>query len=152
MLEGLILSDRAATLAEFEDFLRTTNNRDGRPYEEASINAYVTPGKNLTHGFALSRLSRSHVSASRLSQRDLTQSGSGQSRRLGCRRGFGRQPVDTMTLWRPTGQEDIDLVASMGHEIGPVLETIIAWYTSGSRSRRVTLETAVPSSPRSWSA
>jgi hypothetical protein len=45
--EGLILSDRAATLAEFEDFLRTTNNRDGHPYEEASINAYVTPGKNL---------------------------------------------------------------------------------------------------------
>ena len=41
------LSDRRATLAEFEDYLRTANNRDGRPYEEASINAYVSPGKNL---------------------------------------------------------------------------------------------------------
>jgi site-specific recombinase XerD len=44
---SVVLSDRAATLAEFEDFLRTTNNRDGRPFEEASIKAYVSPGKNL---------------------------------------------------------------------------------------------------------
>jgi integrase/recombinase XerD len=42
-----VLSDRAATLAEFENFLRTANNRDGRPFEEATINAYVGPGKNL---------------------------------------------------------------------------------------------------------
>ena len=27
------LSDRESTLAEFEDYLRTVNNRDGRPYE-----------------------------------------------------------------------------------------------------------------------
>jgi integrase/recombinase XerD len=45
--EGAVLSDRGATLAEFEDYLRTTNNRDGRPYEEKTINAYVAPGKNL---------------------------------------------------------------------------------------------------------
>jgi site-specific recombinase XerD len=47
VLESVVLSDRAATLAEFEDFLRTTNNRDGRPFQEATINAYVSPGKNL---------------------------------------------------------------------------------------------------------
>jgi site-specific recombinase XerD len=47
VLAGVVLSDRAATLAEFEDFLRTTNTRDGRPFEEATINAYVSPGKNL---------------------------------------------------------------------------------------------------------
>jgi hypothetical protein len=44
VLEGVALCDRAATLAEFEDFLRTTNNRD---FEEGTINAYVRPGKNL---------------------------------------------------------------------------------------------------------
>ena len=32
-----VLSDRGATLAEFEDYLRTVNNRDGRPYEEKTI-------------------------------------------------------------------------------------------------------------------
>ena len=47
LLRGTVLSDRAATLAEFEDYLRTTNSRDGRPYEEATINAYVSPGKTL---------------------------------------------------------------------------------------------------------
>ena len=41
------LTDRAATRAEFEDFLRTTTNRDGRPYEEATISAYVCPAKTL---------------------------------------------------------------------------------------------------------
>jgi site-specific recombinase XerD len=41
------LTDRRATLAEFEDYLRTANNRDGRPYEEKTINAYSAPGKNL---------------------------------------------------------------------------------------------------------
>ncbi len=47
VLEDVVLSDRAATLAEFEDFLQTANNRDGRPFGEATINAYVSPGKNL---------------------------------------------------------------------------------------------------------
>jgi integrase/recombinase XerD len=41
------LSDRHATLAEFEDYLRTVNNRDGRPYEQRTIDSYVGPGKNL---------------------------------------------------------------------------------------------------------
>jgi hypothetical protein len=41
------LTDRGVTLAEFEDHLRTANNRDGRPYEEKTINAYVAPAKNL---------------------------------------------------------------------------------------------------------
>jgi site-specific recombinase XerD len=45
--QGLALSDREATLAEFEDYLRTANNRDGRPYEDGTINAYVSPAKNL---------------------------------------------------------------------------------------------------------
>ncbi len=44
---GPALTDRRATLAEFEDYLRTANNRDGRPYEEKTINAYSAPGKNL---------------------------------------------------------------------------------------------------------
>jgi hypothetical protein len=35
-LEGVALSDREATLAEFEDYLRTANNRDGRPYEDGT--------------------------------------------------------------------------------------------------------------------
>jgi len=43
----VVLSDRNATLAEFEDYLRTVNNRDGRPYEEKTISNYVGPGKNL---------------------------------------------------------------------------------------------------------
>jgi hypothetical protein len=46
-LEGVVLNDREATLAEVEDYLRTTNNRHGRPNEEGSVNAYVSPGKNL---------------------------------------------------------------------------------------------------------
>jgi site-specific recombinase XerD len=44
---GSLLPDRAVTLAEFEEYLRTTTNRDGRPYEEATINAYLSPVKNL---------------------------------------------------------------------------------------------------------
>ena len=36
-LAGAVLSDREATLAEFEDYLRTTNNRDRRPYAERTI-------------------------------------------------------------------------------------------------------------------
>ena len=47
LLADVVLSDRAATMAEFEGFLRTTNTRDGRPFEEATINAYISPGKNL---------------------------------------------------------------------------------------------------------
>jgi integrase/recombinase XerD len=42
-----VLTDRGATRAEFEDYLRTTNNKFGRPYEEASISAYVCPAKIL---------------------------------------------------------------------------------------------------------
>ena len=47
VLASVVLSDRNATLAEFEDYLRTINNRDGRPYEEKTISNYVGPGKNL---------------------------------------------------------------------------------------------------------
>ena len=45
--EGAPQSDRGITLAEFEEYLRSTNNRDGRPYEDRTIQAYVFPGKNL---------------------------------------------------------------------------------------------------------
>jgi site-specific recombinase XerD len=38
---------RAVTLAEFDDYLRTVTNRDGRPYEAATINAYTCPAKAL---------------------------------------------------------------------------------------------------------
>jgi integrase/recombinase XerD len=38
---------RAVTLAEFHDYLRTTNNRDGRRYEDATISAYLCPAKAL---------------------------------------------------------------------------------------------------------
>jgi hypothetical protein len=44
---NMSMTDRQATLAEFEDYLRTTNNRDGRPYEERTIEACLTPAKNL---------------------------------------------------------------------------------------------------------
>jgi hypothetical protein len=43
VLASVVLSDRNATLAEFEDYLRTVNNRDGRPYEEKTISNYVGP-------------------------------------------------------------------------------------------------------------
>jgi hypothetical protein len=33
------LTGRKASIAEYEDYLRTTTNRDDRPYEEGSINA-----------------------------------------------------------------------------------------------------------------
>jgi hypothetical protein len=46
----IVLSDRRATLAEFEDYLRTVNNRDGRPYEEKTINAYAAPAGTWTSG------------------------------------------------------------------------------------------------------
>ena len=35
------MSEREATVAEYEDYLRTTTNRDDRPYEEATINVYI---------------------------------------------------------------------------------------------------------------
>lgn len=44
---GSGLDERGATLAEFEDYLRTVNSRDGRPYEEKTVVSYVGPGKNL---------------------------------------------------------------------------------------------------------
>ena len=47
VLAGAVLSDRGATLAEFEDYLRTVNSREGRPYEEKTISTYVGPAKNL---------------------------------------------------------------------------------------------------------
>jgi hypothetical protein len=40
-------SDCASTLAEFEAYLRTMNNRGGRPYEERTIIVYMGPVKNL---------------------------------------------------------------------------------------------------------
>lgn len=40
------LDDREATLADFEGYLRTVNNRDGRPYEEKTIIVYLGPAKN----------------------------------------------------------------------------------------------------------
>jgi hypothetical protein len=43
MLTGTVLSASGATLDEFEDYLRTVNNRDGRPYEEKTIVNYVGP-------------------------------------------------------------------------------------------------------------
>jgi site-specific recombinase XerD len=46
-LTGTSLTEREATIAEFEDYLRTVNNRDGRPYEETSIRAYLDPARNL---------------------------------------------------------------------------------------------------------
>ena len=40
-------TDRESTLAEFEGYLRTVNNPDGRPYEEKTISVYSVPAKNL---------------------------------------------------------------------------------------------------------
>jgi integrase/recombinase XerD len=51
-LPGVELSDREATLAEFEDYLRTVNSREGRPYEEKTISNYSGPGKNLDRWMA----------------------------------------------------------------------------------------------------
>ena len=41
------LTDREETLAEFQGYLRTVNNRDGRPYEQRTITAYSDPAKSL---------------------------------------------------------------------------------------------------------
>ncbi len=46
-LGHVVLSDREAALAEFEDYLRTVNNREGRPYEDKTISNYVGPARNL---------------------------------------------------------------------------------------------------------
>ena len=40
-------TDREATLAEFQGYLRTVNNRAGRPFEEKTITAYSDPVKSL---------------------------------------------------------------------------------------------------------
>ena len=42
-----LTAPRAVTLTDFHDYLRTTNNRDGRPYEAGTINAYLSPAKTL---------------------------------------------------------------------------------------------------------
>lgn len=44
---AVALTSRGLTLAEFEDHLRTINSRDGRPYEDKTIEAYLTPARNL---------------------------------------------------------------------------------------------------------
>jgi len=46
-LSATLPASREVTLAEFDEYLRTVNNRDGRPYESATINAYVSPAKAL---------------------------------------------------------------------------------------------------------
>jgi hypothetical protein len=38
---------RSVILDEFDEYLRTVNNRDGRAYEETTINAYVYPARAL---------------------------------------------------------------------------------------------------------
>ena len=38
---------RSLTLTEFRDYLRTVNSRDGLPYQDATINAYIYPAKAL---------------------------------------------------------------------------------------------------------
>jgi integrase len=40
------LTDREATLAEFQGYLRTVNNRAGRPFEEKTVTAYSDPVKS----------------------------------------------------------------------------------------------------------
>jgi len=46
------LSDREATIAEFQGYLRTVNNRDGRPFQEKTITAYSDPAKSLDRWMA----------------------------------------------------------------------------------------------------
>lgn len=41
------MSLRELTLADFGDYLRTTNNRNGRPYEETTVENYVYAGRAL---------------------------------------------------------------------------------------------------------
>ena len=50
------LTDREATLAEFQGYLRTVNNRDGRPFEEKTITAYSDPAKSLDRWMTANRI------------------------------------------------------------------------------------------------
>jgi hypothetical protein len=45
VLTGTVLSDRGATLAEFEDYLRTVNNRDGPPLRREDDQQLRRPGQ-----------------------------------------------------------------------------------------------------------
>lgn len=47
LAEPAHLTDRQATLAEFLDHLRTATNRDKRHYQQATIDAYIYPARNL---------------------------------------------------------------------------------------------------------
>jgi site-specific recombinase XerD len=51
------LTDREATLAEFQGYLRTVNNRDGRPFEEKTITVYCDPVKSLDKWMTANRIS-----------------------------------------------------------------------------------------------
>ena len=44
---GTSKSPRGASIADFSDYLRTTNNRNGRPYEEATVENYVFAARAL---------------------------------------------------------------------------------------------------------
>ena len=44
---GTLKSARDASIADFCDYLRTTNNRNGRPYEEATVENYVFAARAL---------------------------------------------------------------------------------------------------------
>jgi hypothetical protein len=46
------LPPRELQLSEFSDYLRSINNRDGRPYEESTISTYVYPAKALDRWMA----------------------------------------------------------------------------------------------------
>src|ERR1700722_13378167 len=41
------MTTRAVTLADYADYLRTTNNRKGRPYEDKTVENYFLAGKAL---------------------------------------------------------------------------------------------------------
>ena len=44
---GTLKSPRDASIADFSDYLRTTNNRNGRPYEDATVEYYVFAARAL---------------------------------------------------------------------------------------------------------
>ena len=50
------LTDREETLAEFQGYLRTVNNRDGWPYEEKTITTYSDPVKSLDRWMTANRI------------------------------------------------------------------------------------------------
>jgi hypothetical protein len=66
LLTDVVLTDRGATISEFEDYLRTTNNRNGRPYEEKTIENYAGPCRNLDTWMTATRASP-HTSSATLS-------------------------------------------------------------------------------------